>query len=176
MNDEKVVVLEEQNINIEDADNLEIDDIKVQMMRYQANKLSYGIGFLALISTLFYLFPILNAADKFLNNQSDIAFLIAVKILANIFIFLMTFLSVEKMKAYSVSFSILMIVFGGLNIVRIFIFPLMFYTKDYITGGKFTYLVIVLIISAALYIFSGVVSYIKSTMLKKYLKRIGELK
>ena len=91
-------------------------NIKLDKMRYQPNVLSYYLGFLAIAFDVLYLFAALNTLVPSLAT--------AVKILLNIVLMLMTFLSIEKCKKYAKEYSIVLIVFGIISLLRLLYVPL----------------------------------------------------
>ncbi|HIT44027.1 TPA: hypothetical protein IAA91_04245 [Candidatus Avacholeplasma faecigallinarum] len=109
--------------------DLEFDKNSVEMMRYRANSLSYTLGFVAILCSLF-------AAFICLNSTQPITFAIILKIILNIIILLGGFLCCEKAKAYSKNASIGLMVFGGICIARIFWIPLqlIIYYSKYLTA------------------------------------------
>lgn len=142
----------------------------VEKMRYQSNTFGYWISLLALSCTIVYVFMILNIV------KPDP--MVAVKIMMNIILFFVTFLGMEKVKNYSVKWSITMIVLGGIALLRILWMPLQVIRDGgefgKVSAGKGTLLIGLLVAGAGLYVLSGVVSFIKSVALRAYLKSIEE--
>lgn len=94
----------------------EVAKIKVQMMHYRGNSLSYKLAFLGIGFSILAAFVSLNSF-----YPDMLGFL---KILMNIAILLFGFLCCEKVKAYSKQASIALCVIGGVCVLRIFWIPL----------------------------------------------------
>lgn len=92
------------------------NNIKGEMMRYRANSLSYKLGMIAILFSLFGAFICLN------SFKWDVS--VIIKILGNIAILLFGFLSIEKAKAYSKTYSLVLMGIGGVCVLRIFWIPL----------------------------------------------------
>ncbi len=103
----------ENNVVLEGA---ELKKVKLEMMHYRGNGLSYKLGFLGIAFSVLGAFVCLN------SFKPD--FLGFLKILMNIAILLFGFLCCEKAKAYSKEASIGMCVIGGVCALRIFWVPL----------------------------------------------------
>lgn len=103
----------EKNVVLEGA---ELQKVKLQMMHYRGNGLSYKLGFLGIAFSVLGAFVCLN------SFYPD--FLGFLKILMNIAILLFGFLCCEKVKTYSKEASIAMCVIGGVCALRIFWVPL----------------------------------------------------
>lgn len=91
-----------------------------EMLRYKTNSLSYKLGFGGILCSLLGAFICLNS----LTWGPEII----IKILGNIVILLFGFLSLEKVKAYSKTYSYVMLGIGGVCILRIFWGPLQILT------------------------------------------------
>ncbi len=203
---------------------VEYNNFKLEKMRYFDNKISHSLGYVAIVSSMIACFLALNTLSPkaFFNGAG-----VVLAILANIFILLTGFLTVEKVKNYSISYSKYMIGLGASSIARMFIYPLKTiieynkFVSDYKAGmkwvdlqikyksilgasiieGKPTYVVdsndgvisnvttsgfltancnvrailmiTFLAISAACFIAGGVIGYIKSKKLEKYLSTLS---
>jgi hypothetical protein len=156
------------------------DDFYCEMMRYQPNKLSYNLGLLAIVFDVAFLFIALNTIAA--------TSIVMVKILGNILILLIGFLAVEKVKSYSKKFSLVLIAFGVICVARLFYVPLqVFLGTDIISttlpwmpknmtiaeyGRQRGIILFVLLgISAASFLAAGIVGYIKSVKLEKFLQK-----
>lgn len=204
--------------------------MQLEKMRYFDNKTSHSLGYVGIVASLLAMFFGLNtmAPAYFLGGVGTI-----LAILMNIFILLTGFLTVEKVKAYSIGYSKYMIGLGVVSVLRIFWYPLSTMTLynnmisdiksgDYATftdvankyNGKLgasilngtpldvngnncssnladfdhiatagffsangnirgVVMIILLVISAAAFIAGGIIGYIKSTKLKKYLDSLN---
>lgn len=99
----------------------EYANMQLEKMRYFDNKTSHTLGYVGIVTSLLAMFFALNTIDPayFLGGVGTV-----IAILMNIFILLTGFLTVEKVKAYSIGYSKYMIVLGGLSVLRIFWYPL----------------------------------------------------
>ena len=95
---------------------------------------------------------------------------------------LCTFLSSEGVKSYKLSYAVLLIVVGALQIVRIFYIPMNAHSTAVTVGtesilamsdGQFTRVVIYLVLSAAACVAAGVIGIIKTVTLENYKKKIN---
>lgn len=91
-------------------------DMQGQMMRYRNNGFAYKLGMLAIAFSVLGAFICLN------SYKWDLT--VIIKILGNIVILLFGFLSIEKVKSYSLKYSYILIGIGGLCVARIFWIPL----------------------------------------------------
>ena len=107
----------ENNNSLTQMSDLEHDKNQLEMMRYRENRLSYMLGFVALIASILACFICLNSTNP---EKPEII----IKVLLNIFILLGGFLCIEKAKNYSKNGSIALMVMGGLCVARIFWIPL----------------------------------------------------
>lgn len=107
-----------------------VNNLSGEMMRYRTNSLSYKLGMLAILFSILAAFLVLNSLAW--------DFTVIIKILMNIVILLFGFLSIEKVKAYSREYSIVLIGIGIVCGLRILWGPLTLivdYAK-YIDSGK----------------------------------------
>ena len=86
-----------------------------QMMRYRTNGFAYKLGMLAIAFSILGAFICLN------SYKWDLT--IIIKILGNIVILLFGFLSIEKVKSYSLSYSYTLIGICGICVARMFWIP-----------------------------------------------------
>ncbi|MBD5390461.1 hypothetical protein HDR67_00395 [bacterium] len=107
-----------------------VNNLEGEMMRYRTNSLSYKLGMLAIVFSILAAFLVLNSLAW--------DFTVVIKILMNIVILLFGFLSIEKVKAYSKEYSMVLIGIGVVCGLRIFWGPLTLivdYTR-YLSSGK----------------------------------------
>ena len=148
-------------------------NIKLDKMRYQPNVISYYFGLLAIVIDVLYLFEVLNVLVPSL--------VMATKILLNIVLMLMTFLAVEKCKAYSKGYSIVLIVFGIICLLRLLYVPLQVLLsydmidetgsltstviKSVVPKKDLIRMIVYLILMATSYFIAGLTGYIRSKKL-----------
>lgn len=143
-------------------------NIKADKMRYQTNSLGYGLILLGMAISVVALFRIITPPTIIPN------FSIAVEIVVNIILMLMTFLTAERCKFYQKSWAIVSMVIAAIHVLRIFYAPAKLLSLGQITGVQFTVIVVLLISSATLLVFGGLITLNKHHILYKHLKEIGE--
>lgn len=159
--------------------------IKKDRLRFTKNKLSSGLALLAIVFDCLYFVSVYSSdvGTYYYNWQ------IGLSVLYNLVFLLVAFLSSEGVKNYKLSYSYILMLVGGLQVVRIFFIPLNAYNTtdptltvdkvaDLIAKGErvpsvmddfqFWYCAICLVASAALCVIAGVVAMIKTTTLNKY--------
>lgn len=141
---------------------------KADKMRYQFNRYAYLFILLGMALSVVALFRIITPPTIIPD------FGIAMEILVNIVLLLLTFLTAERCKAYQRTWGIVSFVIAGIHVLRIFLVPTTLLTKGQITGFQFLMIVIFLIASAAFITLGGVITLIKHAILTKHLKEIGE--
>lgn len=95
--------------------------MQLEKMRYFDNKTSHTLGYVGIVTSLLAMFFALNtmAPAYFLGGVGTV-----LAILMNIFILLTGFLTVEKVKTYSIGYSKYMVCLGAMSVLRIFWYPL----------------------------------------------------
>ncbi len=117
----KAEVAEQHQRIISSMSEAEYAEMKLEKMRYFDNSISHKLGYAGILCSLIAMFIALNTMSP-AYYMGGVGVVIA--ILMNIAILLTGFLTVEKVKAYSIGYSIYSIVLGGLCVLRIFWFPL----------------------------------------------------
>ncbi len=172
--------------------------IKDEELHYNYNTLSQKLCYVAILFLLLSIFVTLNTV----KYSFTVSF---VYVLVNIAIFLVGFLSSEKIKAHKKGYSYVLLVLGALSFIMIFIFPLQTIINygDYVASGytsssflgaaitdstnvsnlltqngyvRAVIMIILLAVSTASFVVAGVVGYIKSTKLEKYLANQSVIK
>lgn len=108
---------QENKTSLNKMSDLEYTKNDTEMMRYRVNGLSYKLGLVAMITSLFAAFICLNSVEP-RDYQTIIVILI------NVVILLGGFLSAEMVKNYNKKGAIAQMVFGAVCIGRIFWLPL----------------------------------------------------
>jgi hypothetical protein len=144
-------------------------NIKIDKMQYQKNKISYSFGLFALIFNVIYVLRAINILTPSLS--------VAIKIILNILLLLLTFLSMEKSKVYSKSFSIILVACGFISLLRILYVPMQVVTGQILQKSgevyptsEFIILVLYLVLLSASYFISGICGIVKNKQLTAYLK------
>lgn len=163
-------------VNQIQADNLDLT--KVDKLRYQNNKLSYGLLLLSIITFLIGLFKTINyttgsgnTTDMMVRPDVYVALFIALGII----MLLITFLTAEKVKTYNLGWSYGSFGLAAVHLYSIFAAPLYLLNKGELPKSEFIYVVVFYAISIALTVIAGVVGVIKTRALRKHLRELGEL-
>ena len=148
-----------------------MENVKLDKMCYKRDKLSYSLVLLGLAFNVFYFFTLYKS-----NSTYFFKYNVGISILYNLLFMLFVFLSAEEIKNYHRNFSIFLMVVGIAQIVRAFLYPLNALKEEAIEQKTFVLILIYCILSGALLISGGVISFIKSTRLKEYIasKQGGE--
>lgn len=147
---------------------MDMNNLKVDKMRYQNNGLSYGLILLALVLSIIALFVLITPATVKPGLTT------AVEIGVNILLILITFLAAEKCKNYKKEWAITAFVIAGIHILRIFLEPLSQLRSGGISGWQFTIITVLLAATAALLMIAGIDTLNKSTKLQKHIVELGE--
>lgn len=137
-------------------------------MRYQTNKSSF---WLCIIAVIFNVASLINIYE---NKTIEPDVYIGLDILINIVIMLVGFWGAEKTKTYKRYWSYILIVFGLIQILRIFVVPLKFFIVGQMTFKNFMLNVCFLVLSAVALFASAVICFIKSTVLKAHMETVTE--
>ena len=155
-----------------------IPNVKTDRLRYTKNKLSSNLAILAIVFDVLY-FISLYSSDVGKYYYTDI---IGASIVYNLLFLLCTFLSSEGVKSYKLSYAVLLIGVGIMQIVRIFYIPMQAHATELVVGtdtvlamgtGQFIRVVIYLSLSAIACIAGGIIGILKTVTLEKYKKEIG---
>lgn len=153
-------------------------NIKKERLCYTKNKLSSSLAILAIVFDALY-FISLYSSDV---GTYFYTYVIGASVVYNLLFLLCTFLSSEGVKSYKLSYAILLIVIGALQVGRIFYIPMKAHSTEIVVGtktvlamadGQFTRVVIYLSLSAAAAIAAGIIGIIKSVTLEKYKKQMA---
>ena len=152
--------------------------IQRDRMRFVKNSLSGNLAILGILFDVLYFVKI---------YQSDVGtyyynILIGISIVYNLVFLLAVFLSSEGVKKYKAGYGWLLSVIGIGQIVRIFILPMRAHTATTLVNGEnvavmsagtFTYVVVLLLASAACLLASAVVSFIRCCELSEHMKTVA---
>ena len=165
-------------MNSEGGDSIMNEEqiIRRDRMRFKNNKTSANLVLLAILLDVLYFVNIYqNDADTYYYQ-----YMIGISIIYNLVFMLAAFLSEEGVKNYKKNYSIPLVILGVIQIVRIFILPMDAHTTMLSSGGpamgdgQFTYLVALLVISAACLVVSAVVNVVKCVALESHMKMLAE--
>ena len=155
-----------------------IPNVKTDRLRYTKNKLSSNLAILAIVFDVLY-FISLYSSDV---GKYYYTYIIGASVVYNLLFLLCTFLSSEGVKSYKLSYAMLLIGVGIMQIVRIFYIPMQAHATELVVGtdtvlamgtGQFIRVVIYLSLSAIACIAGGIIGILKTVTLEKYKKEIG---
>ena len=150
--------------------------LKKDRMRYVKNKTSANLAYLAIIFNVLY-FVSIYSSDV---GEFYYSIKIGVSVVYNLLFLLTVFLSSEGLKSYKKSYAIIIAVVGALQIVRIFGYPMegartvLESGEKVMEASQVVYTIVMLSLSAAAAIASGVIGIIRTTMLEKYQASLPE--
>ena len=150
--------------------------IRRDRMRFKNNKMSANLTLLAILLDVLYFVNIYqNDAGHYYHT-----YMIGISIIYNLVFMLAAFLAEEGVKNYKRNYSYPLILLGVIQIVRIFILPRAAHTTMLDSGklamgnGQYTYLVVLLIASAACLVVAAVINIIKCTALEAHMKMLAK--
>ena len=161
--------------------------IKDDIQRYRKNKFASMLAILVIVFCCAY-FIVLYAQVK--NGNYYYKWPIAIDVIYNLFFLLFVFLFSEQVKNYNRKLFWVQMVFGVMQIVRIFWLPLagvsetlypklagVAYNGKVLTTGAFLSMVVFLAASGACVIASGVIGFIRTKSLENFNKKLesGEI-
>ena len=160
------------------TNEVKILDVKKDRLRFTKNKLSSTLAILAIVFDALY-FISLYSSDV---GKYFYTYIIGASVVYNLLFLLCTFLSSEGLKSYKLSYAVLLIVVGALQMVRIFYIPLNAVLTEVAVGseivramgiGQFIYVTCCLSLSSFACIAGGVIGIIKTLTLQNYKKQIN---
>lgn len=156
--------------------------IKDDIQRYKKNKFAANLALLGIVFCCAY-FIVLYAQVK--NNDYYYKWPIAIDVIYNLFFLLFVFLFSEQVKNYDRKLFWAQVIFGAMQIVRIFWLPLagvaetaypklanVIYTGKALSSGAFISMVVFLAASGACVIASAVIGLIRAKSLENFNKKI----
>ena len=155
-----------------------IPDVKKDRLRYTKNKLSSTLAILAIVFDALYFISIYSSDV----GRYYYTYVIGASIVYNLLFLLCAFLASEGVKSYKLSYAVLLIAIGAMQLGRIFYIPMNAHTTEVVVGtenviamgdAQFTRVVIYLALSAAACIAAGVIGIIKTVTLENYKKQIN---
>ncbi len=143
-------------------------NVKADKMRYQLNKASYGLILLGLSISVIAMFRIITPVTVRPNYE------IAIEIMINIVLLLVTFLAAERCKFYSKHWAFASIAIGLIHLARIFYVPASLLRKDMLSYPQFIIIALLLVISSLLISLGGYITWVKYNILSKHMKALSE--
>ncbi|ADU22677.1 MULTISPECIES: hypothetical protein [Ruminococcus] len=157
-----------------------IPSVEKDRLRFTKNKLSADLILGAIAVNALY-FVSIYGSD--VGNWYYKLF-IGGSIVYNLIFMLFAFLSSEGVKGYKMSYAVVSIFLGALQIVRIFLLPMKAHNapspvvgadgSTVMSGGQFRYVTICLCVSAALLVAAGIIGIIKTKTLSSYQALLDE--
>lgn len=156
----------------------QIKDVATDRLRYTKNSISAVLSYVAIALNALYFISIYSTdvGSYFYNYE------IGISVIYNLLFMLFVFLASEGVKSYDYKFSLVLILIGVLQIVRIFGIPLTAYQTIIQVGmkkvqvmeiGQFIWCIVLLSVSAGLAIAGGVIGLVKTKKLRSYEKSLG---
>lgn len=158
----------------------DVSVIKKDRLRFTKNTLSSTLCYIAILFDAFYFVFVYS-----INPSEDIgkaffySIMIGFSVICNLLFLLFAFLASEGVKNYSKPFSILLIIIGVIQTMRIFGIPLLGFLERLNDGSRlispfsFAALALLLAISSICCILAGIIGLIKTTTLENYKKETG---
>ena len=139
--------------------------VSIEKLKYRTDKLAYSLVILGLFINVLYFITLYKN-----NNNFYYSWKMGVSVLYNLVFMLLVFLFAEEIKHYHRNYAIYLIIIGVLQIVRIFIYPKEGFVSDALVQNTYTLLCVYLIVSGILLIVGGICSWIKSTILRNFIR------
>ncbi len=146
-------------------------------MRFVKNSACANLCYLGLLFDVFYFVLIYrqDVGQYYYNIQ------IGASVVYNLIFMLAVFLASEAVKNYKKNYSMILIVAGVMQVVRVFVIPTAAHGATTLVNGvdtpvmgdsTYTLALVYLLVSAAALIFSAVLNYIRCTELEAHLKTL----
>lgn len=155
--------------------------IQRDRMRYIKNSACSNLCYLGLLFDVFY-FVLIYRQDV---GTYYYTIQIGASIIYNLVFMLAVFLASEAVKNYKKNYSIVLLVAGAMQIVRMFVIPAAAHSAETLvageevmvmTDGTFTKAIVYLAVSAAALLFSAVLNYIRCSALEAHIKSLENSK
>ena len=161
--------------------------ISKDLMRYSKNKMSANLALLAIaFNCLYFMFmykQVCNNREALYSDGSPVySYIHGASVIINLLVLLFTFLTSERLKNYDKRFAFVAMGLAVVQIVRIFIYPLMSFTKPYVVGWTERYLtdgvmfalfLVFLVASAACLLAAGIIGYLKASKLESFVDEVN---
>ncbi len=167
--------------------------ISNDLMRYRKNKVSANLALLGIaFNCLYFMFMYKQVCD---NREATFvgvdgtpgmpvySYIHGASVIINLLVLLFAFLTSERLKNYDKRFAFVAFGLAVVQIVRIFIYPLLTFTTKYIRGMAQVYLtdgamfalfLVLLCASAACFLAAGILGYLKALKLEKFVKEVND--
>ena len=151
--------------------------IERDRMRFVKNSACANLCYLALLADVLY-FVLLYQQDV---STYYYTIQIGASVVYNLLFMLIVFLASEAVKNYDKNFSIVLLLVGIMQVVRIFVIPTTAHNTTIVinevetavmSGGTYTLALVYLLVSAAALIASAVLNYSRCTALEAHLKSL----
>ena len=139
--------------------------VSIEKLKYRTDKLAYSLAILGLFINVLYFTTLYINNDNFYYSWK-----MGISVVYNLVFMLLVFLFAEEVKHYHRNYAVFLIIIGLLQIVRIFIYPKQGLVAGSLSQNSYKILCVYLLVSGTLLICSGICSWIKSTILIKFVK------
>lgn len=146
-----------------------LNPISIDKRKYKTDSLSYTLTILGLLANVFYFITLYRNNYNFYYSYK-----MGISVLYNLIFMLLVFLSAEEIKYYKRPYSFLLCLIGLGQFARVFYYPKQAFDAGALPANSYLAIRIYLIISAVLLISAAIISFINSTILKRYIE--GKLK
>ncbi len=133
-------------------------------LRYKKNSLSSSLTYLSILLNVLYFVSIYKS-----NNPYYYKIVIGVSVLVNLVFLLSAFLCSEGVKNYKMPHAIGLFALAGLQIIRIFYYPLKASAEGVMNGEQLTFVLFCLIGSAVTALIAGVFGVIRTKELNEHM-------
>ena len=147
---------------------MDVQNIRVDRMRYSKNTQSSRLALLAIVLNVLFFISIYKYVCKDTSRSDEFYYtaLMGGSILYNLVFMLATFLSSEGVKNYKTNYSYILFGLAAIQIVRIFIYPVSAHNQPGLMGdGQFILLIIFLAGSALCLVGAALINLSKSRAL-----------
>lgn len=164
------------------------DIIKTDIYRYKKNKLAANLALLGLVFDCLYFMLLYGIKASTAGETNEITWfaslMMGFSVILTLVLLLVSFLASEGIKGYNKKYAYVLWVLAAFQILKIFGYPLYGLNNNLLTVNyfwinptesttEFIILVIYLVASAACYVASGVIGFIRAQNLEKFEKSLS---
>jgi hypothetical protein len=142
-----------------------INHVSIDRKKYKKDGLPYGLTLLGLLVNVFYFFTLYKNNDNFYYSG-----LMGISVLYNLIFMLIVFLSAEEIKNYHRKYAVVLFLIGLGQIFRISFYPRQALRAGVLSVYHFKVITVYLCLSALLLMAAAIISFINSTILKRYIE------
>jgi hypothetical protein len=146
-----------------------INHVSIDRKKYKKDGLPYGLTLLGLLVNVFYFFTLYKNNDNFYYSG-----LMGISVLYNLLFMLIVFQSAEEIKNYRRKYAIGLFLIGLGQIFRIIFYPRMALNAGALSAETYKVIAVYLSLSALLLVAASIISFINSTILRRFIE--GKIK